>query len=205
VPGVFGMTLLFGSMLAALSTVNDKESGVMRMLVIAPFAHGWIVLAKTAGAIFAAIVQAVMLLVVLLSFGFMREPISWPLFAAGLFATALACASFGMLIAAWSKTLDNYATLMNLVIFPMFFLSGSLYPIQRLPGALRLFATINPYTYGTDLLRHAAITGADNSAFSIGVDFSVIGVFSVAALALAAARFSRDNATESLLHRPARI
>jgi ABC-2 type transport system permease protein len=135
----------------------------------------------------------------------MREPMSWPLLAAGLFGTALACASVGMLIAAWSKTLDNYATLMNLVIFPMFFLSGSLYPVERLPSALKLFALINPYTYGTDLLRHAAMTGADNSAFSIGADFSVIGVFSAAALAMAAARFSRETANESLLHRPARI
>jgi len=46
VPGVLGMTLLFGGMLAALSTVYDKESGVMRMLVIAPIEHYWIVLAK---------------------------------------------------------------------------------------------------------------------------------------------------------------
>ncbi len=57
VPGVLGMTLLFGGMLAALSTVYDKESGVMRMLVIAPIEHYWIVLAKALGATFSALLQ----------------------------------------------------------------------------------------------------------------------------------------------------
>jgi ABC-2 type transport system permease protein len=204
VPGVLGMTLLFGGMLAALSTVYDKESGVMRMLVIAPIEHYWIVLAKALGATFSALLQALILLVLLALLGYLSPQLSIPLLLAGLFGTALTCASLGMLIAAWSRTLDNYATMMNLVIFPVFFLSGSLYPVQQLPEVLRIVATLNPYTHGVDLLRHAAVAGSSVSFgpdFDLGLDLAVLAGFSVVALAVAAARFSRDAANEPLVHR----
>jgi ABC-2 type transport system permease protein len=204
VPGVLGMTLLFGGILAALSTVYDKESGVMRMLVIAPIEHYWIVFAKALGATFAALLQAAILLFLLALLGYLSAQVSIPLLLAGLIGTALACASLGMLIAAWSRTLDNYATMMNLVIFPVFFLSGSLYPVQQLPQALRIVASVNPYTHGVDVLRHAAVAGSSVSFgpdFSLGVDLAVLFGFSAAALAVAAARFSRDTANEPLVHR----
>jgi ABC-2 type transport system permease protein len=204
VPGVIGMTLLFGGMLAALSTVYDKESGVMRMLVIAPIEHHWIVLAKALGATFSALLQALILLVLLALLGYLSPQLSIPLLAAGLFGTALASASLGMLVAAWSRTLDNYATLMNLVIFPVFFLSGSLYPVKHLPEALRIVASMNPYTHGVDVLKHAAVAGASVSFgpdFDVGLDLAVLLGFSVVALAVAGARFSRDTANEPLIHR----
>ncbi len=204
VPGVLGMTLLFGGMLAALSTVYDKESGVMRMLVIAPIEHYWIVLAKALAATFSGLLQALMLLILLALLGYVSPRLSFPLLAVGLCGTALACASLGMLVAAWSRTLDNYATMMNLVIFPVFFLSGSLYPVQQLPDALRIVATLNPYTHGVDVLKHAAVAGSFVSFgpdFDVGLDLAVLLGFSVAALAVAGVRFSRDTANEPLVHR----
>jgi ABC-2 type transport system permease protein len=207
VPGVLGMTLLFGAMLAALSTVYDKESGVMRMLVIAPIEHYWIVIAKALGATLAALVQALMLLVVLALLGYVSGQVSIGLLAIGLLGTALACASLGMLISTWSRTLDNYATMMNLVIFPVFFLSGSLYPVQELPSGLRLVATLNPYTYGVDLLKHAVVAGPEVAAaadFAVEFDLAVLIAFSATALTVAGLRFSRDAANEPLLHRLAR-
>jgi ABC-2 type transport system permease protein len=204
VPGVVGMTLLFGGILAALSTVYDKESGVMRMLIIAPFEHYWIVLAKVTGATIVALVQALMLLVLLALLGFLSRSASLPMLAVGLFGTALACASLGMLIAAWSGSLDNFATMMNLVIFPVFFLSGSLYPVQGLPPALRLIATLNPYTHGVDLLRHASLAGVvgpDGAAFSVAVDIAAVFGFSLVALVVASLRFSREDTNEPLVRR----
>ena len=207
VPGVLGMTLLFGAMLAALSTVYDKESGVMRMLVIAPITHFWIVLAKALGATLAALLQALLLLAVLVALGFVSAGTSIGLLAAGLTGTAFACASLGMLVAAWSKTIENFATLMNFVIFPVFFLSGSLYPVQELPPALRMVASLNPYTYGVDLLKHAGVAGpaaAFGADFSISLDLAVLAGFSVAAILVASLRFSQDAAHEPLVRGLAR-
>ncbi len=161
VPGVLGMTTLFGAMLAALTTVYDKESGVMRMMIVAPLPHAWIVLAKMVSAALAAIVQSVLLLVLLLvlgRFGFRHatgfcSPPPWS-------ATSFACAGIGMLTASFSRTLDNFAATMNFVIFPVFFFSGSLYPVQTLPAVLKQVAAINPYTYGVDFLKHAILPGS---------------------------------------------
>jgi len=206
VPGVLGLALLFGGVLAAVSTISDRESGVMRMLVIAPLGHYWIVLAKTLGAALSAIVQALMLLVVLGFLGYLGPQLSVPLLALGLAGTALTSASLGMLIASWSRTLDNYATLMNLVIFPAFFLSGSLYPVRKLPDALQVLASLNPYTHGVDLLKHAAVGGSATAVadFGIGADLAVLIAFNTVALAVASVRFSRDAAHEPLIRRLAR-
>jgi ABC-2 type transport system permease protein len=197
VPGVLGMTVLFGAALAALATVYDKESGVMRMLIIAPLEPAWIVAAKAAGAAVVALIQAVLLLIVLAPFGYFGA-VSWPWLAVGLAATALACGCLGMLVAAWTTNLDNYAGMMNFFIFPVFFLSGSLYPVERLPAALKFAAAANPYTHGVDLLRHATHTGP---AFSRSTDLAVIMLFSVAAIAVAGARFSAAGVFESRVRR----
>jgi len=136
--------------------------------------------------------------------GYLSAQVSIPLLAVGLFGTALVCASLGMLVAAWSRTLDGFATMMNLVIFPVFFLSGSLYPVSQLPYALRIVAMLNPYTYGVDILKHAAVAGPTVSVgadFDVGVDLAVVIGFSAAALAVAGARFSRHAANEPLIHR----
>ena len=142
------MTLLFSAMLAALSTVYDKESGVMRMLIIAPIEHSCIAIAKALAAMLSALIQALMLLVLLSALGYVSSQLSIPLLALGLFGTALVCASLGMLVAAWSRTLSTPG-MMNLVIFPVFFLSGSLYPVQQLPLPLQIVASLNPIRTGS--------------------------------------------------------
>lgn len=203
VPGMIGMAILFGAMLAALSTVYDKESGVMRMLVVAPFAHYWIVLAKTASAALVAMIQALLLMALLALLGLLGGQVSVGLFALALAATSLACAALGMVVAAWTRTLENYAVMMNFVIFPVFFLSGSLYPVGRLPEIVRIIASINPYTYGVDLLKHAVLGGqlsAFGPDFTIGADLGVLALFVLLAVLIACWRFSRETAYEPLIH-----
>jgi ABC-2 type transport system permease protein len=197
------MTMLFGAMLAALTVVYDKESGVMRMLIIAPFAHFWIVIGKMLAAALAAILQALLLLIVLALLGYLGGETHVGTLVIGLIATSLACAGIGMLVAAFTRTLDNFAAIMNFVIFPVFFLSGSLYPVNQLPALLRAVALANPYTYGVDLLKHATLgvrpsgMGAD---FPLAMDLAILAGFTLAALMVASWRFSRESAYEPMIH-----
>lgn len=203
VPGVLGMTVLFGAMLAALSLVYDKESGVMRMLIVAPLAHYWIVIAKLLSATLAAILQALLLLVVLALLGFLEPQTRWLLLALALVVSALACAGIGVLTAAFSHTLENFAAVMNFVIFPVFFLSGALYAVDTLPGPLKLLALLNPFTYAVDLLKHALLVspGALQAAeLSIARDLLFTLGFTVLALAVASWRFSQEGRYEPLIH-----
>jgi ABC-2 type transport system permease protein len=201
VPGVLGMTMLFGAMLAALTTVYDKESGVMRMMVIAPLPHAWIVLAKTISAAAAALLQALLLLALLVVLGYAGRETQWALLAVALLATSFACAGIGMVTASFSRTLDNFAGIMNFVIFPVFFLSGSLYPVRDLPPILSWIATVNPYTYGVDLLKHAMLSGASLGAdFSVALDIAVLACTTVIGIAVASWRFSQESAYEPMIH-----
>jgi ABC-2 type transport system permease protein len=199
VPGVLGMTTLFGAMLAALTTVYDKESGVMRMMIVAPLPHAWIVLAKIVSAALAAIVQALMLIVLLLLLGYFRSGTDWTLLASAVVAASFACAGIGIVTASFSRTLDNFAATMNFVIFPVFFLSGSLYPVQSLPVVLKRAATINPYTYGVDFLKHAILPASVPTDFSVALDIAVLTGFSIMALVVASWRFSHESAYEPMI------
>lgn len=202
-PGVLGMTVLFGAMLAALTIVYDKESGVMRMLIIAPFAHYWIIIAKTLSAALAGIIQALLLLVILAVLGLLSSKIGFALLALGIVMTALSCAGIGILVAAFTRTLDNFAAIMNFVIFPVFFLSGALYPIDNLPPVLKAASMLNPFTYAVDLLKHAMLTplsATATSELSVGWDLAATAGFTILAVAVASWRFSREQAYEPLIH-----
>lgn len=198
VPGIVAMTLLFAALLSALTLVYDKEFGVMRMMMIAPIEHYWIVISKLIAATITAIVQALMLLVILVVIRLIDVDVALLLMIPAL-ATAICCAAIGGLIAAWSKTLDNFAVIMNFFIFPLFFLSGALYPVNQLPEILKWIVLINPFSYGVDLMKHAV--PAANSDFSIMTDVAVLLVFSVVAIMLACWRFSRESVHEPLFHR----
>ena len=204
VPGVLGMTMLFGAMLGAFSTVYDKESGVMRLLVIAPVPHAWVVAAKIVSATALALVQGLMLLVVLAVLGYVDSHVSFGLLAAGMLATSLACAATGMAVATFSGTLENYAVMMNVVIFPLFFISGALYPVEMLPQALAVAALANPLTYGVDIMKHAMLDGRAGTfaGAELGLwrDFGAVAFFSAIAAIIACVRFTRAAACEPLIH-----
>jgi len=183
--------------------VYDKESGVMRMLIIAPFGHHWIIVAKTVAAALAGMIQGLLLLVLLVLLGFMSAKTHLLLLLAGMLASALACAGIGILVAAFTRTLDNFAAIMNFVIFPVFFLSGALYPIQHLPQALRIAAMLNPFTYAVDVLKHAMLApliAPSASELKLALDFGVALGFTLLAVAIASWRFSREQAFEPLIH-----
>ncbi len=201
VPGLLCMVLLFGAMLASLSLVYDQESGVMRMLIIAPFAHYWIVLARTVSAAVVGLVQSVILIVILVVIGYFNAAVNLAILILGLVVTAFVCASLGMLIAVFSKTLDNFAVIMNFVIFPVFFLSGALYPVQHLPLVLKIVTLVNPFSYGVDLLKHAMLDGLTTplgTDFTIGQDLLYMIGFTVAATGVACLRFSHAPVIETL-------
>jgi len=201
-PGILGMTILFGAMLAALTMVYDKESGVMRMLIIAPFAHHWIVVAKTIAAALAGLIQAALLLVLLAALGFLSSSTHYPLLLLAILVTSLSCAALGILVAAFTRTLDNFAAIMNFVIFPVFFLSGALYPVAKLPLALKTTAMLNPFTYCVDLLKHAMLASPLSGAASelhIGVDLLASAGFTLLAVIIASWRFSREQVYAPLI------
>jgi ABC-2 type transport system permease protein len=201
-PGILGMVLLFGAMFGALSTVHDRELGVIRMLLIAPVRRSTLVLAKVVSSCAAALAQAGTLLLLVPVLGLSPGPGRLLLLIGAMALTGLAVSALGMLLATRVDSLENFSGIVNFVLLPMFFLSGALYPVQALPEILRGVASLNPLTYGVDLMKHALFPSGPAGAaaldnrfgpeLSVLVDVIVLAATFAAALAMTAFFFDRD-------------
>jgi ABC-2 type transport system permease protein len=167
--------------------VHDRESGVLRLLLVAPIHHAWIIIARIAAAAVVALVQAGLLLLLLWPAGYIGAGWDGVVLVVGLVATALAAACLGMLVAVTVRGLENFAVMMNFVIFPLFFLSGALYPLNGLPPWLRLAALANPFSYGVDLLKHAAPAAATGYQPDASLSFDIAVLIGFIAVATTAA------------------
>ena len=188
-PGIFGMVLLFSTMLSALATVHDREFGPIRMLLVAPLPRAATVLAKLVSSTLLGFVQAVLLLPLIWILGLHPTPLGILQLLGAFALTALALSSIGLVIASRMRSIENFAGIMNFLMFPMFFLSSALYPASGLPGFLQPFVRADPLTYGIDLMRHPLLHGlyAANLSSDYTTAFDVVVLILVTAVLLSLA------------------
>jgi len=197
-PGLLGMVVMFGSLLAALSTVTDREAGVLRMVLVAPIRRSTVALGKTLGATLLGTTQAVVVGTILLSLvRLWPGPAGLLLAFAAIVLSSLALGALGLLLAASIHSLENFAGVMNFVVFPMLFLSGALYPVRRLGPALHALVYLNPLAYGVDLLKHALLAGWTGAGYGgempVALDVAALAAFAVAGLVAAARLLGREK------------
>lgn len=211
IPGIVAMALLFGGMVGGLSIAFDKDAGTMRLLVTSPVRHVHVLLSKALAAAVAALVQTTLLLALLALFeglyhalslvdvnlrlalpwtGYLSLP-NLKLFLPVLLMCSVTCGLLGVAVGVAAKTIDSFAVMMNFVIFPLYFLSGALYPIAPMPTLARWAATINPFTYCVDLLRHVFNSHAE---FGVLQSLTYLTLSGVVMLAWSVWRFSRNGA-----------
>jgi ABC-2 type transport system permease protein len=201
-PGIIGMVILFSSMLSALGSVHDRQFGPMRMLLVAPVPRGLIVFGKTISATLLGAAFAIVLSPLAWLFHIDTSFLSYLGFVGAVLLTGLALSSLGMLVASFVQALEDFTVAMNFVIFPLFFLSGALYPAEKLPGYLQPLVRINPLTYGVDLMRQTMLAGEPHVLspveFSAGTDVGFLLAFSLLALTLAASLFGGEGHLSSM-------
>jgi ABC-2 type transport system permease protein len=95
----------------------------------------------------------------------------WLLALGALAAVAAMSATLGLLVAARLRSVENFAGIINVILFPLLFLSGALYPTAGMPPVLRAVARLNPVTYAVDLLRHAF---GQSGEFALATDIAVV-------------------------------
>lgn len=161
-PGILAMTVTFMAMFSAMSIVWDREFGFLREMMVAPIRRSSIVIGKVLGSATVATLQGV---IMLLMAPLVDVPLSLPLVVGLLLLLLLlsaAIAAFGVMIAARIKQMQSFMGVMQLVIFPMFFISGALYPVNGLPGWLAVLNRLDPLTYAVDPLRKLVFHHIDN-------------------------------------------
>lgn len=190
-PGIIGMTLLFSSTFAGLSVLWDREFGFLKEIMVAPVSRIAIVLGRTAGGVTTAIIQAVIILLSGILLG-MKAPDLLGLLLSLVFMVLIASTFIGLGLAFASKMEDmsGFSLIMNFLIFPLFFLSGALFPLDRFPPAIRFLSYLNPLTYGVDGLRYCLI---GVSELPPSLDFVVLAVSCVAILGLGAYLFETSE------------
>ncbi|WP_135506761.1 ABC transporter permease [Roseovarius aestuariivivens] len=156
VPGLCGMVLLFNGMQSSLSLVYDREMGSMRLLLTSPFPRGWLLFCRLLGSTTISVVQVYTFLAIAALVGITMPPLGYLAVLPALFLSGIMLGALGLLLSSFIKQLENFAGVMNFVIFPMFFLSSALYPLWKMAESsdlLRDICALNPFTYAVELIR----------------------------------------------------
>ena len=153
-PGLIVMAAFFSAMLTAISTVYDREFGMLRLMLASPAGVPAILAGRMIAATAIGTIQGgvVLLFIPLIAPVTLMQLV---LAAGALVLGAAASSVVGLLVAAPLKSVENFAGVINVVLFPMLFLSGALYPTKHMPFMLRAAATLNPVSYAVDLMRAA--------------------------------------------------
>jgi ABC-2 type transport system permease protein len=153
-PGVLATSVLFTAAFAGISLVWDREFGFLREMMVAPISRASIIWGKCLGGAIVATLQSLVLLALLGTVGIPYSPVLIAELIGCLFLGALLLTALGVLLSTRIKTIQAAMPVSQLLIMPMMFLSGSLFPITNLPEWLAVLTRLNPLTYVVQPMRH---------------------------------------------------
>ena len=157
-PGLIAMVLLFNGMQTSLSMVHDRETGSMRTLLIAPLPRWSLLVAKLLAGTILSLVQAYAFLAIAWAYGVTIPPWGYIQALPALILAGTMLGAAGLLLSSTIRQLENFAGVMNFVIFPAFFISTALYPQWKIADSapwLAQMVELNPFTYAVELIRFA--------------------------------------------------
>jgi ABC-2 type transport system permease protein len=208
-PGVLAMSVLFTAIFSAASIVWDREFGFLREILVAPVSRASIVIGKCLGGATIATFQGI---VFLLLAGFADVPYNPVLIVTligELLLLSFTLTAFGVMMAARIKQFQAFMALTQMLVLPLFFLSGALYPLTGLPAWLSVLTRIDPLTYIVGPMRHAVfshltIAPAFEQRLAPGVTWAgwpvpiwlSIGIVAIMGLAMMAVAIAEFRKTE---------
>jgi ABC-2 type transport system permease protein len=157
-PGLCGMIQLFNGMQSSLSMVYDREMGSMRVLMICPLPRWFLLLSKLLAGVGVSVLQVYVFLAVAWFYDIKAPWLGYGYVLPALLLSGLMLGALGLLLSSFIKQLENFAGVMNFVIFPMFFMSTALYPLWKLKESsvfLHKLAQYNPFSQAVELIRFA--------------------------------------------------
>jgi len=152
-PGILAMTVLMTSIMSGVSIVWDREFGFLKEVLVSPLNRSGVLAGKAVGAATIAIIQGAIMLVLA---PIVNVPINLGTVLALLpllLILSLALSGLGLLIGARMRSQQGFQIVMQLVIFPMMFLSGIFFPVSGVATWLEVLSKLNPVTYGIDAIR----------------------------------------------------
>jgi len=189
-PGVMIQTTTFVSIFYGLMMVWERDSGILKKLLVTPASRYSMVIGRSMASGVRAIFQALIILPIALIIGvkFLYNPAYLILAFVIIFFSSGGFAAISILVASFMKTRERFMGVGQAIIMPLFFASNALYPIQLMPPILREFSTFNPLSYVVDAARGLLITGDISNLL---LDLIAIVIFDIIAFILASISFKR--------------
>ena len=157
-PGLIGMIQLFNGMQSSLSMVYDREMGSMRTLLVSPLPRWFLLVCKLLAGTTVSVLQVYAFLVIAWFFDIRPPLYGYVTVLPALIVAGLMLGALGMLLSSWIRQLENFAGVMNFVIFPMFFASSALYPLWKMRDSsetLYYICLYNPFSAAVEVIRFA--------------------------------------------------
>ncbi len=183
VPGLCGMIQLFNGMQSSLSLVYDREMGSMRLLLTSPLPRSWLLFCKLLASTVVSILQVYAFLAIAALFDITVPFWGYIFVLPILLLTGLMLGALGLALSSTISKLEDFAGVMNFVIFPSFFLSSALYPLWKIRESsnfLYWICSSNPFTHAVEVIRFALYSQANFSALTWSI--GAFGFFLVVAL-----------------------
>jgi ABC-2 type transport system permease protein len=189
VPGIVGLTILFSAMFSGMELIQDRQFGFLKETLVAPVSRFSIILGKALGGATVATLQGLLVFVLSFMFGFeLANYFLLPIAILIMFLIALTFCALGLAIATQLEDTQSFPLIVNFVMFPLFFLSGAVFPLEGIPASMKIATTLNPLTYGIDALR-ATLIGV--GAYPLLVSILITSGLAVAVFAIGSSLFSR--------------
>jgi ABC-2 type transport system permease protein len=170
-PGIICMSVIFTSVFFGSYIIWDRKFDFLKSVMVAPVSRTTIFLGKAFGGMTTSLIQAAILLVVGFVIGIYYTPLSIVFIIIIILLLSFTLTSLGLTLGSHMESLEGFQLIVSFVVFPLYFLSGALFPLNNLPTWLSILTTLDPVTYGVGALREVmlGITGMNSFALNIGV------------------------------------
>lgn len=187
-PGILAQTILFSGVFYGVYIVWDRKIDILKAVLVAPLSRTSIFVGKVLGGCTDSMIQAFVMLLISFALGIHLTPIGFLFSLLFIFLLALSLVSTGLIIGSLMESPEGFNMVVSFLVFPLFFFSGALFPLDNIPFWLSIITYLDPVTYGVDGLR-TVILGV--SRFPFYVDLGVLAAFAAVMFAVGTKAFNR--------------
>jgi ABC-2 type transport system permease protein len=178
-PGIICMSVIFTSVFFGSYIIWDRKFDFLKSVMVAPVSRTTIFLGKAFGGMTTSLIQAAILLVVGAVIGIQYTPLSMLFIIIIILLLSFTLTSLGLTLGSHMESLEGFQLIVSFVVFPLYFLSGALFPLNNLPTWLTILTTLDPVTYGVDALREVMLGAAGTNSFALNIGILLLSAASL--------------------------
>ena len=184
-PGIICMSVIFSSVFFGSYIIWDRKFDFLKSVMVAPVSRTTIFIGKTFGGMTTSLIEAAILLIVGLFIGIHYTPLSIAVIIVIILLLSFALTSLGLTIGSYMESLEGFQLIVSFVVFPLYFLSGALFPLNNnLPNWLSILTTIDPASYAVDALRNTMLEITGKNLFIVDIGILLLSVIALGTIGI---------------------